>query len=272
MKSTYRIDLARIKQKGLKEVFAILEQHLNILGIDFYLIGAVAKDVWLAGIHELALERMTRDVDLAILINDLHDFADLKRQLIETTRFIELKNSSNTLLFDEKIQVDLLPFGILNIDEISLQENAAFCSVTNGFAEVHQYGTEKVKMGKQLFKVTTLPGIVLLKLIAYSDRPEMRHKDMWDIKSIITHYDKIIGEELFEEEYNDLLSLDNNLKMSAQLIGRQIGLILIQSEPLAQRVKGILNKYTLFLDDGSGNEHIDLLKELLKGVSHTSSL
>lgn len=48
--------------------------------------------------------------------------------------------------------------------------------------EVYQSGTEEVEMETgHNFKIATLPSIVLLKLIAFDDRPEKRSKDARDI-------------------------------------------------------------------------------------------
>jgi len=45
MSNIYKIDLIKIKQENLQEVFIFLEEQLSHLEIDFYLIGAIAKDM-----------------------------------------------------------------------------------------------------------------------------------------------------------------------------------------------------------------------------------
>lgn len=44
MSNIYKIDLNKIRLENLKEVFNILEDHFSRLDVNFYLIGAVAKD------------------------------------------------------------------------------------------------------------------------------------------------------------------------------------------------------------------------------------
>ena len=49
---------------------------------NFYLVGAVARDVWMSGIHKIAPRRTTTDIDFAVLINDKGTYEALKEYLI----------------------------------------------------------------------------------------------------------------------------------------------------------------------------------------------
>jgi predicted nucleotidyltransferase len=57
-----------------------------------------------------------------------------------------------------------------------------------GFQEVFDSASEEIKTESQQFKVCTLAGIVILKLIAWDDRPEWRREDAGDIAEIIKNY------------------------------------------------------------------------------------
>lgn len=74
------------------------------------------------------------------------------------------------------IQVDILPFGEIEInDEVKFEGTGLISIKVNGFNEVYFAGTETVELSTgHTFKVATLPAIVLLKFIAYDDRPEVR--------------------------------------------------------------------------------------------------
>lgn len=270
MSNIYKIDLNKIRQESLHEVFHLLENHFSKLNINFYLIGAVAKDMWMSGIYDMALGRITADLDLAVLVEDQGQYERLKEDLVKTGRFYALKENKYAMLFDNRIQIDLLPFGGLNIGDLDFSYAIALTNITNGFAEVHENGTAQIEIQGQQFAVSTLPAIVLLKLIAYDDRPENRGKDLNDIGNIIQHYYHIAGEDLFEEEFIDLLDLDNTIVASAQLLGRRIYLIIKHSSELVERVIGILTKYHFYMDYIShdyGNEgRIEILKEIRIGI------
>lgn len=71
------------------------------------------------------------------------------------------------------------------------------------------------------FKIATLPSIILLKLIAYDDRPEFRIKDIQDISDIINMYFEIETNIIFDEHYDLLERIDEGHGVIAsRVIGR----------------------------------------------------
>ena len=91
MESSYKISFESLQQAGLKEVFASLHGASDNLAIDFYLIGALARDTWFAqkGIRSLG----TKDLDIAVMVTDENKFEELKNFLITKEDFTE--SSSN---------------------------------------------------------------------------------------------------------------------------------------------------------------------------------
>jgi predicted nucleotidyltransferase len=112
---------------------------------------------------------------------------------------------------------------------------------------------------------------VLLKLIAYDDRPEHKQKDLQDIGNIIKAYHRIADDLLFEEEHIDLLELDSPLKAAGQLLGRQLTPIIKSSKPLTDRVVGILARHPFIIEEElqSGvSISINVIKEMETGLLH----
>ncbi len=148
-----------------------------------------------------------------------------------------------------------------------------------GFDEIYEEGLpELILEDKHQFKFCTLPGIVLLKLIAWNDRPEIRSKDISDISDILNHffdmYDNEIWEhhaDLFEDENDDLKHI------AARVMGREIGKIAKRNEKLFNRVSIILNENARDIHnskiatmmvvyfDNTVIENVQLLKQLQKG-------
>jgi len=96
------------------------------------------------------------------------------------------------------------------------------------------------------FKIATLPSIVLLKLIAFDDRPEHRTKDARDIAHIIDHFFDLQADliyrnhvDLFEDE-NDRRSLQD---IAAIVIGREIKQICTGNNSLLERMQKILKAH-----------------------------
>jgi predicted nucleotidyltransferase len=126
-----------------------------------------------------------------------------------------------------------------------LTQVVALTNSTNVFAEVYRNGTSQFEIEGQSFAVSTLPAIVLLKLIAYDDRPEIRSKDLNDIGNIVQQYHDIAGDDLFEDDFVDLLEIDILIIAAAQLLGRHIWLIVKRSSHLVERIMSILSNNNL---------------------------
>lgn len=147
MNSTYRINFKELRQENLKHTFAAFERAMKYVDVDFYLIGAIARDTWFVGFED-------------------------------------------------------------------------------------NYN----------FNVATLAGIVILKLIAYDDRPEIRSQDIKDIGSIINNFFDLERNAIYEHHI-DLLAEDTDRRTtSARVLGRQMQAALNRNKLLKERVLMILNQ------------------------------
>ncbi len=208
------------------------------------MIGAFARDLW-SHIHELQEARATRDIDLAILIANEDQFLNLKTYLVESENFSAVVNES-TLMYDNRTQVDLLPFGkITNEDHTTTFRSIGITTIsTLGFEEVFQATVKMETEEEKTFKVSTLPGIVILKFLAWEDRPELRTKDIQDIAYIIKHYFDISDDDIYEN-HNDLFEHEYSLSdIGSRVLGRDMGNIVYKSNPLKERIVNLLNQNT----------------------------
>ncbi|MCY7359513.1 MAG: nucleotidyl transferase AbiEii/AbiGii toxin family protein [Rudanella sp.] len=240
----YNIRFDQLRQGNLSELFVVLEAELMAQGIDFYLIGAIARDIWLTALHNIEPGRITRDLDLAVLLASEEQYQLLRQRLIATGRFIASHGNAYTLIFEDGRPVDLLPFGAVSMENAVNVTGKGLTSIrVDGFLEVYKAATESVTVDDQLFRVCTLAGIVLLKLIAYDDRPEHRSKDILDIAMILRHYFDIVEDEIYEN-HNDLFSDDafDITQTAARVMGRQLKPIIELSATLRQRIEGILDR------------------------------
>ena len=276
--SIYRISFKQLRQDNLRDIFAAFERAFEKFQIDVYLIGALARDTWFAekGIRALG----TKDVDFAVLIPDKHQFKELKDYLVIEEKFTETKNQF-TLLDTKGYQIDLLPFGSLDIEgrEIIDKEGHIHTNIS-GFQEVYDEATELVEFdGTFHFKVSSLAGIVVLKLIAWDDRPEIRSQDIRDISLIIKYYFKL-EEELIYNHHNDLFEIEdyNLTTLAARVLGREMAAVLNRNTLLKQRILNILEVNSASIDQSivailfenqSGDtveQQYQILQELRKGI------
>lgn len=241
-----------IREGEIKEIFDAVEEAFNATGTDYYIIGALARDIWYS--RRSKTMRQTKDVDFAVLVGSLEDYEAVKQYLKENKNFVERKGNSFVMFTPSGVQVDILPFGELEIDDgVSIAGEGLTNIKVNGFMEVYQSGTEDVEMETgHNFKIATLPSIVLLKLIAFDDRPEKRSKDARDIANIIFHFFDLQA-DLIYEKHTDLFADEANdqslEEIAATVIGREIKKISASNESLMERLKKILHSHIELKDE-----------------------
>ncbi|MFO7924841.1 MAG: hypothetical protein R6U58_14240 [Bacteroidales bacterium] len=279
MSNILKIPFSKIRDEGqYKEIFQALERGFIKFGIDFYLVGATARDIWMKGVHDLPPKRATRDIDIGIMIKDTETFYNLKNYLIDVEGFVSPKNNDFVLIWKDLTEVDLIPFSDLENEGIVTIKGTGYTnSYFEGFREVFEQASEEIETEAQRFKVCTFAGIVILKLIAWDDRPEVRRDDIDDIAEIIKNYFHLKDEEIFEH-HSDLFTDDVELdKIASQFLGREIGRIISKNPKLTTRIRGILESGLDESNDlaelfaSESNETIDysknLISQILKGIS-----
>jgi predicted nucleotidyltransferase len=274
------MSLNKIRQVELKPVFDALEEAFNKLSIDFYLIGAIARDIWYAKGN--AVSTGTRDVDFAVFIANQEDYNLLKTYLVKQKNFVESKSNAFVFISPEGLVVDILPFGEIEIDDSVHINLEGLTSIrVNGFKEVFESGTERLELETgHAFEVATLPSIILLKLISYDDRPEQRLKDPGDIASIIQNYFDLQSENIYENHTDLFNNADFTLqKAGARIIGREIKTIIESNTVLKRRITDILISHisqadeSVFIRNMRTDDNfvlsiaVDWLNEMLKGIT-----
>jgi predicted nucleotidyltransferase len=246
MKNTYKISFEQIRLKHhIGGMLEALERGIRKFGIDFYLVGAVSRDIWMSGIYKIASRRITRDIDFAIFINDKGVYEDLKNYLIKNEGFAAYSGNAFVLIWKDRIEVDLLPFGAIEDENRRVTVNGTGYTTMHveGFREVYEHQLAEVSLDEQhFFKICTLPGIVLLKLIAWDDRPEFRRNDIKDVSDILNHFFEMYQGVIWEEHY-DLFDGDKEpelLAISARVMGREMRKIAKRNVRLEKRILNIL--------------------------------
>jgi predicted nucleotidyltransferase len=281
---TYKINYNQLSQQPeITEMLYALERGLDKFGIDFYLVGAVARNVWMTGINNIAPRRTTGDIDFAVLINDKGVYEALKTYLILTEGFQPYKGNEYVLIWKENLEVDLLPFGAIDDEDAKFNSNGLGSTSISlqGFSEIYNDGLPTLDLeGKHQFKFCTLPGIVLLKLIAWDDRPESRRDDIKDISDILNHFFDMNDNEIFENHHDLFEKEEASLKhIAARVMGREMSKIAKKNELLFSRIVGILDSNTLVSQnsdmakimveyyDNTIDDNVQLLKNLRQGFT-----
>jgi len=247
--STYKLNFDQIRQdEKMDSLLQALERGFEKFGIDFYLVGAVSRDVWMAGIHGLKPRQTTGDIDFAVYINDKGVYEALKEYLITKEGFSPYRKNPFVLIDKEGMQVDLLPFGAIEDQDRRVSLRGGGYIYVDGFKEVYDNSLPEVEMGSHKFKFCTLPGIVLLKMIAWQDRPEIRSGDIIDISDVLKHYFDMHTDEIYachKDIFDDESAASATLtELAARVMGREIKAIARRDEKLLARIAKLLDVNT----------------------------
>lgn len=261
-----------------KEVFDCIDEVMIKLNVPYYLIGAsaVALNLLRDGIKP---SRGTKDIDFAIMISSIQEFESIVEELV---KFGFNKVQAPWTLYHPKFNtvIDLMPFG--EIEEkftVNFNQRHTYLHVL-GLTEVLQE-PETIKIEEKSLQIPSLPGMVILKLIAWSDRPEDRGNDLYDILRIIEHYFDLNFDEIVEHHFdtfpdNDML---DQFKIAARVLGRKASKFLNVSKAINDRILKTINENVMNVEksaiakqwirdkDWDLKYAVEILEELKKGLT-----
>ena len=222
------------------KVYAILDAVFSKHGIVYYLIGANARDVQLYK-QGIKPTRGTADIDFAIMVPDF----DVYQSIFDTLCSNGFRTSQEAyrLVFDETNTVlDLMPYGEIEQEyTVNFTDRELSLSVL-GFKEVGQH-IENVKISEENYTLPVSPveGLIILKLISWEDKPDLRIKDIEDISFLLQHAWQLYEEEAYTNHLDlfDDEDFDTQI-VAARIIGRKMAPIINQNELLKLSIVSIL--------------------------------
>ncbi len=285
MSNTSKILLNKITDEVVIELLEAVIPVLEASGIDYFVVGAFARDVeLLAKGHNETPSRMTRDVDLAVMVGSLKEYEAMKASITALPSFELSENEPYRFLFRKAYEVDFLPFGQIADDKgkVTLSAKSTFVLNMPGFDAVQPFAeTVETEEGLTL-KVSSLPGVVLLKLLAWQDNTG-REKDIHDIDYILKHFMFLHLEEMLGQDNNLLERYEGEEKVfeqvvSARYVGRVIGIMLKTKPILKTRLLQLLEEQShgFSMARLMSTEHIEdgqrIIKALYEGISDKANM
>ena len=272
-------NLKNVSKEAVQEVISRIHEACMEAKVDFYLIGARAKDFWLTA-NKISPRRFTMDIDFAVLVPSMKTFDKIIKILYEKHGFKTIEKIPHRIIYIKNdLVIDLLPFGgVEKAGYINFNDKFDTKISIFGFKEVYE-NSVSVNISGEKLKVASLPGLCILKLIAWSDNPLEREKDIQDIFNIIQHFFNIESEEIYKKHL-DLFENDDfeTINAGARVLGRQINKILKGSDKVMKRIIEILEQNVqdaensvigIIIAKDSGitvEKAVIILKELLKGL------
>jgi predicted nucleotidyltransferase len=259
------IDICEKLPKGIVPLYRAIDEATTALDIRYLVVGAVARDLVLAYGFDAGIERGTRDVDFGIQVNSWEDFQTLKDALLNQGFTEDEKSGEQRLIGPDEWDLsldslDLLPFGGIQDDNanISWPPNKDMVMSVLGFDEALRAAV-KVTISRDpllVIPVASLPGIALLKLIAWTDRAaDKKAKDAQDLRFIMLNYIKIkeISDLTYTDGVMDRYDYDADLA-SAHILGKHAG------EIATDATRNQIEK--IFADDIAGRTQENLILDM----------
>lgn len=223
-----------------KEVFEIIDQTMIDHKIPYYIIGvsAIALELLKNGIKP---NRGTKDIDFAIMISTMSQYEKLSETLVNKG-FTKVKAPWTFYSQPFHVAIDILPFGEIE-EQDTMQFNERYSDLhILGFKEVLE-DSEQVQIEEKIVNIPPLAGMIILKLIAWSNRPEERENDLSDILRIIEYYFDHNFNEIIES-HHDIFGEDefDQILISAEVLGRKARKILAKSKELESRIIYVLEQ------------------------------
>jgi predicted nucleotidyltransferase len=199
------------------------------LGIPFFLAGASARDMVLVNLWGQSPGRATVDIDFAFAVNDWAEFNRLREELLATGRFVRVPHKEQRLMYTDPehgfdLPVDLIPFrGVASERKtIAWPPEGDFVMNVAGFEEALDAALRVELEPSLVISVASLPGLAILKILAWADRHLENNKDAVDLYKIVTTFDSAGNRDrLFDQEIELLEAVDYDLTLAgAQLLGR----------------------------------------------------
>lgn len=217
------------------------------LNMDFFVVGALFRILILEQYYKIPIGVATLDIDIAVTVVDWAHYDKLRDSLILTKSFTPDPKVYHRLWFKDSNPVDLIPFGTVETPAGLIQwppDQSIEMSVT-GFQDALHDAILVHLSDKLDVHFVSLPGMVVLKLIAWHDRhDEFPTKDAVDIATLLTSYPEAGNNERMFDQHADLIeAADFDFEMAgARMLGRDM--MKIMSRQTKQAVLEILDLYT----------------------------
>jgi len=133
--------------------------------------------------------RPTHDVDGVVTADSWADFDRMRGRLFKAG--FRPGSALHELRFGEAVRIDLIPYGVGLVQDDRLEwPGADRIMSTLGVEEAFKCAVDQEIAAGLSLPVAPIPGLVLLKIVAYEDRPQERAKDLADVVHCFEHYEE----------------------------------------------------------------------------------
>lgn len=243
---------ADIDINAVRPLLEQLKDVCEIVGADFLVIGALARDLHFHDQDRKAdTPRMTRDVDVAVAVSSWENYDQVREQLLDVHGFGE-GDQKQRVISPQGTVLDLVPYGGVedSSGKVRFPPEGTPEMTTLGMREAMEAAITARLDGVLDLKVVSLPGLGVLKLIAWDER-RTRTKDAHDLCFIMGQYYHIRINHINSNHidlYDDVEPYDIRY-LSSRAYGRDIASIVNGCSSLQGLIISILRRETMDIFD-----------------------
>ncbi|MDH5190048.1 MAG: nucleotidyl transferase AbiEii/AbiGii toxin family protein [Gammaproteobacteria bacterium] len=229
----------------ITEVFELVNSILAELKMPYVVVGASARDLVMHYGYGATVQRATEDVDFAIEVSGWKVFDILKSKLGE--KGFHTTSAPHRLISPNDMIIDIVPFGGIEDEQASISWPPTEEITMNvlGFKEACDHAQwVRIQDAPEIdIPVATPEGMVLLKMIAWTDRArDLRKKDAKDIAYLLSTYETI--PEVKETLYTDTEIIETYdwdiTQAAAYLLGQRVSNI--ANSNTSKTIKALVNE------------------------------
>jgi predicted nucleotidyltransferase len=210
-----------------------MHEVCGALRCDWFLTGALAREILLVHIHGCLPGRETLDADFAVSLPDWAAFESLKTAAQTTNHFQPDPKVQHRMVFQKgaaspALKVDLVPFGGLTdaSGRLVWPPDGSVVMNVQGYRVAHQ-SRIRADLGDGLtLPLASSPGLVVMKLLAWADQGLARGgRDAQDVMTLLADHHRVLGDDaLFDQHLEELerFRFDGQLT-AAFLLGKEVG-------------------------------------------------
>jgi predicted nucleotidyltransferase len=205
------VDLSgRADLEWLAELIGDLRQSSP--GVQWLIVGALARDIHLAYAHSIRMRRATTDTDVALTIAEWTEFTSVRNALIERGAFRPHQRIQHKLVHRNGRAIDIVPFGGIEdtVGVIAWPPDGAERMNVAGYKEALAGSVELKLPLRQTVQVVSIAGLIVLKIFAWAERHVSQPgKDAYDLSVLLEHYLEAGNEDRLYADHADLLEVED---------------------------------------------------------------
>jgi predicted nucleotidyltransferase len=164
------------------QVLAVLDACARTAGAEYMVVGATARDVLALALLDRRPGRATRDIDIAVGVADWRSYDRLTAGLQPRGAL----HAFTVHVHGVAVEVDVVPYGGVEAPDRSVVFPDDHKLNVLGVREVFDAAQTVRLPGALDVQVPTVPGLALLKVMAWADRRLLDRRDAVDLDEIIS--------------------------------------------------------------------------------------